>query len=442
FQSGSGSAEGHETLSVRKTQAEGMLLTAVLQNGKAKVAGIGATHYDVHKEMDVKAPEDLQDANGFITPEGEFLDRKAALSWLKANRPEVYRQLDATTRKNGLESQAYAHAEGVTGDTDKAMNDFMARQFGATPGMLFQSAYHGSPHTFDKFSTSAMGTGEGAQAYGWGLYFAGNKEVAEYYRDALTKVTATGQSTDQYKIDGVLKEFGEYESRSPYYEASMGKLDDYIKSWEKWPEQHPGNEAAAKLAEKNLEKAKSLIGKKVEQVKKDGRLYHVELAPSEDEYLLWDKPLSEQSEKVRAALTQAYKNKQQEWVSYSKENPDAGLADKKYNDLAEQVARLAQAYDAINGERNNSGADTYHAMQSMFGSSHKAASEYLHSLGIRGIKYLDGTSRGKGEGNFNYVIFSDDDVSIKEMFQRKMAEDVKRGYIRFGAGRLFEIGFL
>src|SRR6185369_10913298 len=58
------------------------------------------------------------------------------------------------------------------------------------------------------------------------------------------------------------------------------------------------------------------------------------------------------------------------------------------------------------------------------------------------IKYLDGTSRGKGEGNFNYVIFSDDDVSIKEMHQRKMAEDVKRGYIRFGAGRLFEIGFL
>ena len=48
--------------------------------------------------------------------------------------------------------------------------------------------------------------------------------------------------------------------------------------------------------------------------------------------------------------------------------------------------------------------------------SDKAASEYLHSLGIRGIKYLDGTSRGKGEGNYNYVIFSDDDVTIVTKF--------------------------
>jgi hypothetical protein len=33
-------------------------------------------------------------------------------------------------------------------------------------------AYHGSPYSFDEFSTSKIGTGEGAQAYGRGLYFA------------------------------------------------------------------------------------------------------------------------------------------------------------------------------------------------------------------------------------------------------------------------------
>lgn len=48
------------------------------------------------------------------------------------------------------------------------------------------TAWHGTPHTFDKFSTSAIGTGEGAQAYGWGLYFAGAKDVAEWYRDKLS----------------------------------------------------------------------------------------------------------------------------------------------------------------------------------------------------------------------------------------------------------------
>jgi GNAT superfamily N-acetyltransferase len=51
---------------------------------------------------------------------------------------------------------------------------------------LFQPAYHGSPHIFDKFSLHKIGTGEGAQAYGWGLYFAGNKEVAEFYRRQLS----------------------------------------------------------------------------------------------------------------------------------------------------------------------------------------------------------------------------------------------------------------
>src|SRR3990167_5273654 len=46
-------------------------------------------------------------------------------------------------------------------------------------------AYHGSPHDFDKFDMSRIGTGEGAQAYGHGLYFAENPRVAKQYRDDL-----------------------------------------------------------------------------------------------------------------------------------------------------------------------------------------------------------------------------------------------------------------
>src|SRR6185437_16282352 len=46
-------------------------------------------------------------------------------------------------------------------------------------------AYHGSPHDFDAFDLSKIGTGEGAQAYGHGLYFADNEGVAKSYRDTL-----------------------------------------------------------------------------------------------------------------------------------------------------------------------------------------------------------------------------------------------------------------
>ena len=43
-------------------------------------------------------------------------------------------------------------------------------------------AYHGSPHDFDQFSLSKIGTGEGAQAYGHGLYFADQEQVARNYK--------------------------------------------------------------------------------------------------------------------------------------------------------------------------------------------------------------------------------------------------------------------
>jgi len=51
----------------------------------------------------------------------------------------------------------------------------------------FQSAYHGTPHKFDEFSLEHIGNGEGVQAHGYGLYFAGDKKISEEYRKALTK---------------------------------------------------------------------------------------------------------------------------------------------------------------------------------------------------------------------------------------------------------------
>lgn len=56
----------------------------------------------------------------------------------------------------------------------------------ADPIFLNQAAWHGSPHQFDRFDLTKIGTGEGAQAYGWGLYFAGKKEIAKFYRDKLS----------------------------------------------------------------------------------------------------------------------------------------------------------------------------------------------------------------------------------------------------------------
>jgi len=220
----------------------------------------------------------------------------------------------------------------------------------------FMTAWHGSPHTFDKFSTEKIGTGEGAQAYGHGLYFAGAKEVAEHYKDTLG-IKEGAQ---------ILKE-----GRNNYSVWGRKKGDAQIS-----------------LISEGLLYGKAVALKEEWDKKNAGRLYQVELAPKEEDYLLWDKPLSEQSEKVKKALYDS---------SFAKDVDSRAVGKDIY---------LAAALDDSRGIEN---------------SGYKAASDYLHSLGIRGIKYLDGSSRGNGEGSYNYVLFSDKDVEITAMFMKKPA---------------------
>lgn len=46
-------------------------------------------------------------------------------------------------------------------------------------------AWHGSAHLHNNFSMEEIQTGEGALAFGWGLYFAEEPDVARSYRDSL-----------------------------------------------------------------------------------------------------------------------------------------------------------------------------------------------------------------------------------------------------------------
>jgi len=58
----------------------------------------------------------------------------------------------------------------------------------------FRRAYHGTPHRFDKFSLEAIGTGEGVQAFGWGIYLASRRSIAEYYQESVSNVSGGGLS--------------------------------------------------------------------------------------------------------------------------------------------------------------------------------------------------------------------------------------------------------
>ena len=95
----------------------------------------------------------------------------------------------------------YARMTGETRD------DFYNRYFGDVRrggaedvDALMQQAFHGSPYKFDKFTLDHIGSGEGAQAYGWGLYFAGDKAIAEWYREVLSNDwTYKGKKSSAYR---------------------------------------------------------------------------------------------------------------------------------------------------------------------------------------------------------------------------------------------------
>lgn len=333
-------------------------------------------------------------------------------------------------------------------------------------GVLFQSAYHGSPHTFDKFSTSAIGTGEGAQAYGYGLYFAGNKEVAEWYKEKLSRDDGTivrrlldainnaGVSTSTLPMEAFYLFAAEYAYNKGDMAATLKNASKTIRMYES-DGQH--EEASDLSAVKDAVESAAANGADFPTVSA-GRLYKVELAPEEDEYLLWDKPLSEQSEKVKAALASVsniariYRKQAKFLQAVAKESKEAAaLVEKMMNgpeslrvdtdEAHENWMKLKELipFDGSPVDLNDmhditeeldevgrSGEYIYNMVADNAAGGPAEASRYLHSLGIRGIKYLDGISRGKGEGNFNYVIFSDQDVTITQVEQRKDGE--KRGF--------------
>jgi hypothetical protein len=217
----------------------------------------------------------------------------------------------------------------VTNDDVKRM---LAQHAGDAADAYDQSAYHGSPHVFDKFDSAKIGTGEGAQVFGHGLYFAGNKGIARYYRDALSKGKTVGgvPSTELSKgaqtalrmardMGGVARGLREYETLIAAEKRAVEEHERIVADLKAHPEKQDrdaegwgdlgghlsGVEAdlayrKERLAhyEETLAGFKELEGK---EIKGDGRLFHVDL-PEDHEYLDWDKPLKDQPAHVRAAL--------------------------------------------------------------------------------------------------------------------------------------------
>ena len=226
-----------------------------------------------------------------------------------------------------------------------AFDPSQVRQIGSEKPKPTMRAFHGTPHDFDRFDMTRIGTGEGAQAYGHGLYFAESEPIARHYRD---KISGSRLSAVNRRLD-----------------SSDGDINEAISSTKSEIERLKGLPDSAgskkyafiRLNEEALEDLQKMAsGGEIGS----GRMYEVNVGANPNEFIDYDARLDEQSDLVKSVLGHG-----------------------------EEVAgaRLKRAYD-----NEMFGGD-------MIGQDRATPAELsqgLLSKGIKGIRYLDASSRGMG----------------------------------------------
>jgi hypothetical protein len=233
------------------------------------------------------------------------------------------------------------------------------------PVMQEIDVYHGSPHRFEEFDASKIGTGEGAQAYGHGIYFAENPNVAEGYRKTL------GEQQNPYKANVAMSRMAALVDE---FDGDVEKAADrFMQSVYETPK------TKAKMRQNLIDEFQTYSPK--------GQLYKADL-PDEmvDRMLDWDKPLSQQSTHVKTSLKNL--GIDSEGLSLSS---GADLIRKDLPLLFGHKMRAA-------GFNPNKSSDV---------------SAFLKSQGIPGIKYADAGSRGQGgSGTRNFVVFPGEEKKV------------------------------
>lgn len=291
----------------------------------------------------------------------------------------------------------------------------------------YQSAWHGSPHDFDTFDLGAIGTGEGNQAHGWGLYFAKKKSVSRNYQKELSKRLGTtspklfkveipDQETmldeDKYfkeqnkgvidkiipainnldidKRKALLEHYKEHPSytTNKEYEKILGKIQGVKREQEYLTDALLNN--VNKIKEKIARETAAEYGYNFDELKADSTL---EMAK---------KLLGEMNEK----LSTLEKEKEIEWAK------EKIRQDKILENIGDTFIKSPYT-----------GRDFYLALSKAFGGD-KGASEFLNSIGVSGITY-DGYTDGRC-----YVVFDDKAINIIEKYNQSvngMTEIMKDG---------------
>nr|DAQ05398.1 MAG TPA: Cytosine specific methyltransferase [Caudoviricetes sp.] len=244
--------------------------------------------------------------------------------------------------------------------------------------------YHGTGASFDKFDFSHMGEGEGSQAFGWGGYVTNSKEIAEDYTrrakirkdnggfEFVTDMSANNKDMVRQYI---------------YKHKDVDKgLDAMRKDLSSAIEMFPDDE--------DLKELSNILAKKNEEIAVPDNiayLYDVDIPDDNGDYLDWDAPLTD---KQKNTIIKALRRLKIDFADFEKRgfSFDGSFGGNAY-DFLMYALRSTKKWEDVNASR--------------------AVSKFLSSIGFKGIKYKAGTIFGGAkEGDYNYVIFDDNNAKI------------------------------
>ena len=418
---------GNQNILVVK-DSDGRMFALLVERGKSKA--------EVKTVYKYKKPSPMSDA---ISPNLNARSDSAKVSSTsnispneaegKTKEPtlEELLQRDHSLKKSALEYGA-REKDGKVVFADKAEEkDFLRAANALISDVLakFSVAWHGSPFYFDSFSLGAINSGEGAQAHGYGLYFARNRETAESYRGDLSG------------NEDIIHYYGEsYENTSDGWMITDGNEagntiesdDPLAKAFDAMASNHGDVAEAIKDLESELDDRKEELGEDedfesdeeynqlrdaIDILKDDsddivvgdpGRLFKVEI-PDENVMLDEDLGYDEQPTKVKRALQKLIKSVDAEFL----EDVD------DVSRLGEQYVRtkLRKMLEATDGKR------IYGSLSDIVGGQEEA-SKLLNKYGIKGITY-DGQRDGRC-----YVVFDDNAIDVLETFSARQQDGIKK----------------
>ena len=280
---------------------------------------------------------------------------------------------------------------------------------------LALNVYHGTPHEIQgKFDLGRVGSGEGNQSYGHGIYFAEAKPVAEKYRENLSshlpstistnteKVTLPAWAIDRVEKEGIDPIIAEWTQRAAEQRANA------LKSNQPWIP-----EANAARFEQELASLQKIKESNNVNITKAGNLYKADIPDAAIPMMLdWDKPVSKELLARITPKNLGLKVKQfDDGLGYV---TDAGvLVTKVKQGKAKEVTEemLKNSFNDSLNRYSTSGQNLYGWLVP---GNAPEASQILSNAGITGIKYLDELSRTSGKGTSNFVVFKPETVDILE----------------------------